>query len=614
MDRPQTFSFSLIVTEIVVLVFSLFLLFPSFAYGGDPDDPENIINEAASFEELTAWMDENASTGGTISLTKDITVPAGASYTYVNGRYQKEITILTMGNTIYVEGYLELWPFLTVQGDHQQQEMFHILPGGELWLVGISIDAGEGNAAIVQEEGSFLVYGDTGIPDMPAFSCVGSIICPETVTAAAYWKYDYETIPVVKIPAGADFSEAMLPDTVFAYVNRGQSQTEETIPVVWEEETFPTEKKRTLVQGYFSEGYAPYKDYAPKCLIVWESDTAPYFTNAYKESLSQWYTDIYLYAETPLEGEIRIEVSDDGESWTEIQGIDGYELVNGALGEPLSWRLCYPMDDPAVSIPKYFSMSLTLSDGTIVYSDILQLGDESIFTGSDIEGGRGGETSPGEGEDQLPSFGNGAPDEEPDEDTDDESWWPWPDYGYQEILPTKPGSTEPGSTEPGPTGPDSTEPGPTGPDSTELESSEPGSTEPGSTEPGSTGPESTEPESSEPESSEPGSSTNSSSNEADRVPSDTVSDPSVESEPSKPADRETESSSFNKEEPFKDASDTSFSDSSDTVTADASRQPENSEKDSFAAVSSSFQLLLGTGIIFLIVGGSVAFAVVRKKR
>ena len=38
---------------------------------------------------------------------------------------------------------------------------------------------------------------------------------------------------------------------------------EEVLPVIWDETTFPTEHKRTLVRGKFPDGYAPYQDYVP---------------------------------------------------------------------------------------------------------------------------------------------------------------------------------------------------------------------------------------------------------------------------------------------------------------------------------------------------------------
>ena len=614
LNGKRNLFFPVIITGFFALFLIFLLFFPSAAYGEEQTDPEETVNvnKAATFEELTTWLDQNMSTGGVISLTQDITVPADASYTYVNGRYQKEITILTGGHTIYVEGYLDLWPLLTIQGDHREKEMFHILPGGELWLAGISIDAGEGNTAIVQDEGSFLVYGNIENSGMPAFSCVGNILSPETTTAAANWKYNYDTIPIVTVPVGTDFSEALLPDAVSARVNPNHGESEEEIPVVWDESAFPTEEKRTLIEGRFSEEYAQYEDYAPKCLVIWESDTAPYFLTAYLQVLSTQYTDVYLYAETPLEGEIRIEASDDGENWKEIVGTEGYESVNGTQGELLFWHLYYFQDDPTASLPKYYCLAQTTNDGTVVYSDILQLSAEYIFIGSDIEGGRGGETSPNEGENQLPSFGSGAPSDEnepelsdPEQNDDADPIW-WPDHGYSEIRPQNPDPTDPSSTESDSTGPGSTDPGLVyeesfskedatfqNPSSSAIESDSTNGDFPveESVSSSSTWSQSTETSSSSPEG----------ENADDHTPDRTSSEADVSKDevPSSHVSSDA-SSSLQKEE---------------TVTADVSGNERSDGEDSaHTPIAQPLQILLGIGILVLILGGSVTLAMIQKKK
>ena len=124
---------------------------------------------------------------------------------------------------------------------------------------------------------------------LPAFSCTGQIISPQTITAAAYWRYNCEKLPVIRIPDGTDFSVDMLPDKVLSIVNRDHQEYEEAVAVVWDETTFPIKHERTLVQGKFADGYAQYEDYIPQCLVVWESDIRPFFLNVYLESVTQRY-------------------------------------------------------------------------------------------------------------------------------------------------------------------------------------------------------------------------------------------------------------------------------------------------------------------------------------
>lgn len=382
-----------------LLSFLIAFFFPFVSYVQAQNEGKYV--EVSSFDEFTSSLNQIQSTGGTIVLTQDITVPAEESYTYNNARYRKEVVIETNGHTINVEGHLELWPFLTIRGNGSQKELFHVYPTGELRFVSICLDAGEKGIAAIQEEGSFLMYTSAENTGLPAFSCTGQIISSQTITAAAYWRYNFEKIPIVRVPHGTDFTADMLPDEVLSVVNRDHQEYEEEVPVVWDETTFPTEHKRALVRGEFADGYSHYDDYAPQCLVVWESDTHPFFLNVYLESATQRYDMVFMYGESPQAGTIYIESSDDGENWTEIASTDGYEPAEVEENESFSWILSYEKADLAQKRPRYYRLFQVLDDGTELYSDALELSDNLIFTAADIEGGRGGETSPNEGEDQL---------------------------------------------------------------------------------------------------------------------------------------------------------------------------------------------------------------------
>ena len=56
--------------------------------------------------------------------------------------------------------------------------------------------------AVVQEEGAFLICSSEEDESMglPPLSCTGQIISSQTVTAAAYWRYNCETLPIIRIP------------------------------------------------------------------------------------------------------------------------------------------------------------------------------------------------------------------------------------------------------------------------------------------------------------------------------------------------------------------------------------------------------------------------------
>ncbi|MGI5958078.1 MAG: hypothetical protein ACOX60_01500 [Massiliimalia sp.] len=427
----------------IVLFVSFFSPLIPCTYVQAQDEEKQI--EVSSFDEFTSSLNQIQSTGGTIVLTQDITVPAEETYVYNNGRYRKEVTIETQGHTIYVAGYLDLWPFLMIRGDGSQKELLHIYPGGELRLTSIGLDAGENGIAVIQEEGAFLIYGSEESMGLPAFSCTGQIISSQTTTAAAYWRYDCEKLPIVRVPDGADFTADMLPDQVLSLVNRDHQEYEEEVPVIWDDTTFPTEQERTLVQGKFSDGYSQYGDYMPLCLVVWESETTPFFLNVYLERPTQQYEMVFMYGETPLPGTVSIQSSNDGETWADITGTDGYTPVEAAQNENFMWILSYAQSETGQQRPKYYRLFQVLEDGTALYSDALELSDDLIFTLADIDGGRGGETSPGEGENQLP---NGMPETDDTEKPLTPQSPDSPSDSQSETKPDTPPQTEDVTAEP----------------------------------------------------------------------------------------------------------------------------------------------------------------------
>lgn len=220
---------------IACLASFLIAVFPFPASHAEPAEESGV--EVSSFGEFTDALEQLQSTGGTVVLTQDVTVPAGESYVYNNGRYRKEITVETCGHTIRVEGYLSLWPFLTVRGSGA--ELFRVCAGGDLRMVSIALDAGEDGTAVIQDEGAFLTLGSEEDMGLPAFSCTGRIVTPQTVTAAASWSYDCAHLPVVRVPDGTDFSAGMLRGGVPAFVNRDYAEFEETVPVVGTNRRFP---------------------------------------------------------------------------------------------------------------------------------------------------------------------------------------------------------------------------------------------------------------------------------------------------------------------------------------------------------------------------------------
>ena len=127
--------------------------------------------QVSDFAQLTDALERLKSTGGTVLLTQDVTVPSDASYTYINAAYRKQITLDTGGHTLVVEGSLTLWPYLTIRADDADAALVRVRSGGQLRLVSVALDAGEDGVAIVREPGSVLTCGSEtslGLPGFPA--------------------------------------------------------------------------------------------------------------------------------------------------------------------------------------------------------------------------------------------------------------------------------------------------------------------------------------------------------------------------------------------------------------------------------------------------------------
>lgn len=391
-----------IITYILFFMTAIFWLMPIYVHASSESLEEFCVIQ--SFSDLSEWLEEHKNSGGTAVLGSDITIPGGESYEYINSVYKKELTIDTAGHTIYVEGRLSLWPFLRVEGDGGARELFHVCSGGELNLVSITVDAGESGTAVVQERGAFFVCGSEEGLGLPGFSCTGRIVSPDMITAGASFWYNYEKIPMVRIQENATFTAELLPDAVDARVNRAFGDNSESLDVVWNEESFPESQKRTIISGSFPDGYVPFSGYEPRCLVIWEAADTPFFLNAYGESYGGQYI-LHMYAETYVEGTVYIEYSGDGELWNqaaEYNGGKAFTMPEG--GGNMNWLLYFSENEAGAELPSYFRMIQILPDGTEVCSETLEITKDNLFVASDIDGGRGGETSPSEGKDQLPAL------------------------------------------------------------------------------------------------------------------------------------------------------------------------------------------------------------------
>ena len=366
---------------------------PAVAVQGEEAD------QVSSFEELCQWIDEHMAEGGSVSLKDNIIIPEGETYTYINARHEKEIEIRPEGHTIYVEGTLEIWPYLTVNGPGGEDGVFCVRSGGKLTLTSVTIDTGSPERiAMVQENGAVLEYGEDISLGLPAFSCTGRIISAEKTSVLAASAYNYEDIPLVEIPEGSVCTPDQMPEQVAAYIWREGKEILTELPVVWDAETFPEQGGRAVAEGSFGDSYAVYRSGKPLCLVVTASEDRPYFLHCYA---SEYSGSVILVIRTADRqgGELCLWGSDDGEHWKEIG------QAENRSEEGAEWLLPYIAGEERPF--RYYEVSCE-SGGETVYSDILEFTEDMVFTSADIDGGRGGELGPGEGEDLLPDIDGGS--------------------------------------------------------------------------------------------------------------------------------------------------------------------------------------------------------------
>lgn len=383
----------------LLFVLAIFLCLTPAVSIAAAQELERPSNQVATFEELKQWLEAHMSTGGTVSLTDDITIPEEETYSYINSRYGKHIHIDVGDHTIYVQCHLELWPYLSITGMGGTEGILHVLPGGRLDMTAISVSASTPDSiAIVQKPGAILIRSDMGFGDFPPFFCQGQIITSQAIVAEPSFIYRPEKLPTVVVAPGETFTSSMLPSTVDSDWYDGMSQHSGPLPVIWDAETFPSKKERTIISGSYPAGYLPFRDASINCLVVFAQENAPVFLNSYA-SLYAGTTIIQLNSLSPIEGEAALEGSYDGETW---ESIENQTFEEGQA----QWQIFYPQDQTPY---RYFSIMQQKSDGSIVYSDTLELTEENTLVASDIGGGRGGETPPNEGEAQLPPLQEAPP-------------------------------------------------------------------------------------------------------------------------------------------------------------------------------------------------------------
>ncbi|MEY8438771.1 hypothetical protein [Anaerotruncus colihominis] len=341
-----------------------------------------------SLEELQDWISRCSSIGGTVRLGCDLTVEKDTRWQYIGWAGQPVITIDAGPYSIRIQGIMEVHQSLAFVGEGGEKGVLHIERGGLLECHS-SVTAING-FAVYQEEGAVLVLDET-VPEETVHFAKRPVVWPANDLLNFYPNVDQ---PVVTLPYEGPFDPTVLPDTFPSCVyQNGKTDYElHEIPVEWNLSEYQDElreRKRFLLEGRFTEDFESYGD-QPRLLITFlRQDAAVFLQCAVQERHSATIFDAGYLLDDP-HAEHWLESSYDGEVWEAVdKDLLEYWCDENTVGQ-VDVMAIYTGAD----LPNYFSVAVVGQDGKTRYSDTVEVTEQNQVTGSDIGGGRNGETSP----------------------------------------------------------------------------------------------------------------------------------------------------------------------------------------------------------------------------
>ncbi len=345
-----------------------------------------------SLAELEAWIKAHKNSGGTVQLGQDLVVEEGESWSHIGWYGDPVMTVDTGPYCIRIRGQAQLFEYLEFTGQGGENGVLRVERGG-LLECHTSVTASHG-IAIYQEEGSILdLNWDYVRPEEKIHLAEKPVVWP----ANDLLKY-FPNIkqPSVTLPYGEPLDPTLLPDTFPGCVYEdGQSDYElHDIPVEWKISEYEEEwkdQKRFLLEGQFLGDVEVYPE-PPKLLVTFLRENAAVFLQCAAQIRPNKLTLTVYYLLDEPGGEHHLEFSYDGEIWeTAREDSEHCQIINLDDGERLGLQVIwYHMDQ----LPRYFSIAVTGQDGRTRYSDTIEVTEQEQIVGSDIGGGRNGETSP----------------------------------------------------------------------------------------------------------------------------------------------------------------------------------------------------------------------------
>lgn len=338
----------------------------------------------ATGQELVSWMEAHKTTGGTVTLTEDITLE-DMWYFVPDRAGRPDLTVDTAGHSITVRGEISFLSdhHLTFRRPEGGKPVFHVKKRGLLSLEGTDIGeektdqaaaAEEGNDALVQDEGAGLLVTDCAVS--------GKICYAQT----PFVRYNS---PVTVVAEPGQTAADVIPQVIASQVIReGKVFYDENVPVSWElsgTEKLQQDRRRFTVRGSFP-GAACITE--PVCTVAYNDFPLTFTDVTAAHSLS-----LYLFkgGYTKPEGTMPIRVSSeysfDNKNWIHYS----IDTVTDRR-EPFFIGLTKEEWDVSVHPSVYIRLRCD-HDGTEYYSNVLRYTADDLDRAVDQGGNRGGGTA-----------------------------------------------------------------------------------------------------------------------------------------------------------------------------------------------------------------------------
>lgn len=390
---------------------------PRLVYQGGPDtEPATPASDKiTSFAGLKEWLKSNRKTGGKAVLQNDLVVSREENYTFSGWLNDPMMYVDAGEHTIYVEGALELNPYITVLGEGGENGIFHVKRDGILRLYDTS---GQGLLAVRSRNGYALYQEEGSILDIGTEEIHGEIRFAEKPVVWPSYNYSLTTDninPILILPWEAQPDPSQFPETSPGYLSENgifYYNDELELGVTWDLDRFAEElesRTRFVLTGAYTDSNVECFRGPPSLQVVFQRENHPVFLkclSSLNEQRKILTVNLYFMA-NQADVDYAMEYSWDNKNWIVDEEEPDWDPQDGV---GYIWQT-FEYEDEG-SPPRYFSISATDQNGNTVYSDTVTLDEHGGISGLDNGGGRNGETSPEEPGDTLPPI-NSQPENKP---------------------------------------------------------------------------------------------------------------------------------------------------------------------------------------------------------